>query len=90
MSNRKIHFGKISAGVTAPVLLPIVASSRDSFAITYIAGAAEASRDEGSNDHERDNDFDRSGYVSHLALILSFLLKILRKLFYEKPIKELG
>ena len=42
-------------------------ASRDSFAITYIARAAEASRYEGGDDHEGDNSLDRSGYVSHLA-----------------------
>jgi hypothetical protein len=76
--------------VTAPVsLLSAVSSSRDSFA-TYIAGAAEASRYEDSHDHEEgDNSLDRSEYVGHLALILSFLFKILRKLYYEKRRKEL-
>jgi hypothetical protein len=41
----------------------------DPFA-TYINGAAEASRYEGSDDHEKDNSLDRSGYDCHLALIL--------------------
>jgi hypothetical protein len=90
MINNEKRIKDLSIGVTAPVLLPVVSSSQDSFAITYIARAAEVSRDEGSDDHERDNSLDRSGYVGHLALILSFLLKILRKLFYEKRIQELG
>jgi hypothetical protein len=38
--------------------------------VTYIDGAAEASRDEGGNDHKRDNALDRSGFFSHLVLIL--------------------
>jgi hypothetical protein len=46
--------------------------------VTYIDGAAEASRYKGSNDHEGDNNLDGGGYVSHLALILSFLLNPLK------------
>ena len=56
-----------SRGTLHPSSLPIVSSSRNSLTFTYIAGAAEAIRDEGGDDHERDNNLDRSGYVGHLA-----------------------
>jgi hypothetical protein len=63
--------------VSTLVLHPVVASSRASFAVTYIARATEASRDECSDDHEGDNSLGRSGYVSHLASIVSFAKVIL-------------
>jgi hypothetical protein len=44
-------------------------SSRDPFT-TYIDGAAEASRYEGSNDHEGENKLDRNGYGSHPGFFL--------------------
>jgi hypothetical protein len=58
--------------VDALVSHPIDSSSRDSFTITYINRAAEASRDEGSDDHEGDKSLDGNGYVSHLASFVSF------------------
>ncbi len=48
--------------VAAPVSHPVVSSAR----------AAEASRYEGGDGHEGDNSLDRSGYVSHLVLSVSF------------------
>jgi hypothetical protein len=70
--------------VTARVLLPAASSSRYSFTITYLAWAAEASRYEGSDDHEGDNGLDRSGCVSHLALILFFLFKWCESFFVRR------
>jgi hypothetical protein len=52
-----------------PSLISMLLGSRDKRPLP-LRGAAEASRDEGSNDHERDNNLDRHGYVSHLALFL--------------------
>jgi hypothetical protein len=48
-----------------PVSHPIDSSSRDSFTNAYIARTAEASRDEGSDDHEGDN--KKVDTLSHLG-----------------------